>query len=215
MTPCSTRLLSALLAILVALACAACGGGGPGTPVTVTLKGTPELEGDVSSSHGVVLTSVNPAAERTVGDLANPPAGIFRGVRVCLSFDLTPIPPRVRVLSATLSLRQSSVTGSPYSVLGSLVVDQVLFGGVLDGGAYDRSFPSNQAFATLSSNAVLEVKSVTATGPVQADIDDARLQSQFRLRFELEQNGDGISDQVHFPSSTSADGPTLIVTYQP
>jgi hypothetical protein len=95
----------------------------------------------------------------------------------------------------------------------------VVYGSVLDAGAYDRSFPAFQGFATLSSDATLGPKTIVVTAQVQANLDEARPQSQYRLRFPMEENGDMESDQAQFWSAETAlvpgDRPTLVVTYLP
>ncbi len=204
--------LAGLLATGVLLA--GCGGGG-GTPapVTVTLTSTPALDGLVFASGTVTLGS-----NVTAGDYANAlgPAGGLRGF---VSFDLTGIPSGVTVTLATLTLVQRLTNAAPYASLGTVLVDQVVYGPVLEAGAYARSFPTSQGFATLSSDATLGPKSIVVTAQVQLNIDSLHPQSQFRLRFPLEEDGDGDSDQAAFWSAETAtvpaERPTLVITYQP
>jgi hypothetical protein len=190
-----------------------CGGSGAPGPITITLFATPNLsgyslaQGDFLADDGLVI----------VGDVISQHGFGEEGMRGYLSFDLQQIPPGVSVLSATLRVDQEVVANGPYPSLGALVVDQTVYGNVLDVGAYSRSFPSNQGFGTLSSDATLGTKSVNATAAVALDVASARTQSQFRLRFTNETNADGGETYVILSSVGPAfpNQPTLVVTYQP
>jgi hypothetical protein len=187
-----------------------CGGGGGDAPppLTITLVSIAPLEGTVDAGGGIIQGGW------IVGDL-----GGTNGYRGFVSFDLGPLPAGATIVSATLRLVQRSVAGSPYATLGSLVVDQVVYGNVLDAGAYARAFPTNQGFGTLSADATLGPKSLVVTAQVEVDRAVGRAQSQFRLRFETEANGDGVSDYADFATTSvataAADQPVLILTYQP
>lgn len=189
------------------------GGGGPPGPVTVTLTSTPALDGLVFASGTVTL-----ASNVTTGDYANA-LGPVEGLRGFVSFDLTGIPSGATVTLATMTLVQRVTNAAPYASLGNVLVDQVVYGSVLEAGAYARSFPTSQGFGTLSSDATLGPKSLVVTAQVQADLDSLRPQSQYRLRFPLEQDGDFDSDQAVFWSAETAtvpdERPTLVITYQP
>lgn len=204
-------ILVVVLAVAVGPGCG--GGGGAADPVTVVLTSTGALEGHVFVGGTVTLSS-----NIGVGDYANG-AGPQGGLRGFASFDISGIPAGATVTAATLTFVQRLVNSDPYATLGTVVIDQVVYGTVLDAGAYDRSFPSNHAFATLSTDSTLGAKSVDARIPVQADVAAQRGQSQFRLRFQTEDDLDLDSDQAVFWSAESAtvatDLPTLTITYQP
>lgn len=202
-------MLTALLSIpLVVTGCG--GGGGDSPPVTVTIVSTDALDGIVGSAGDFSLTGDVVQAGDSVTNL---------GYRGFVSFDLAGIPDGATVLSATLRLVQEKVSGDPYGSMGPVLVDQVVFGSVLESGAYGRSFPINQGFATLSTDAVLEAKSVDATAPVQADLASLRTRSQFRLRFAVESDLDAAFDLANFysgnPVNSPAIVPTLTITYRP
>ena len=209
---------SGLVRVMVAasvLGVAGCGGGGGRgpSPVTVTLVATPQLTGPVDSS-GIIQNNVGSTNLRA-GDSSAPSTIRVRGF---VSFDRAAIPAGARVLDATLTLTQEAVGGTPYVNLGSVVVDQVVYGNVLDAGAFDRSFPSNQAFATLSTSETLGSRSVSAILPVQLAIDSGHAQVQFRVRFTIDTDGGPFFDEVEFtgPQSPAVAGePRLVVTYQP
>lgn len=209
------RLLPLLLAAGISLA--GCGGGG-GTPtnVTFTLPSTGSLGGTVGSNGSVMLMNSTPVPVILVGE-QNPAAGGQFGRRGFVSFDLGAIPAGATLLSATLTLFQAGVEAAPFASLGSILVDQVVYGNLLEAGAYARSFPSSQGFGSLSTDAALGLKSLVVTAQVQADRAALRTQSQFRLRFPIENNLDALTDLVQFWGtgiSATAD-PSLVVTYQP
>lgn len=200
---------------LATLTLPGCGGGAEQNPapVTVTLTSTPALDGLVFAGGTVTLSS-----NVTAGDYANA-LGPQGGIRGFVSFDVSTIPAGATVVSATLTLVQRNVNSNPYGTLGSLLLDQVVYGSVLEAGAYARSFPSSQGFATLASSAVLGPQTVSVTAQVQADLDASRPQSQYRLRFAVEEDLDADSDQAQFWSAETAlvpsDRPTLVITYLP
>ena len=204
-----------LVALLLGLLLPGCGGSGGGTPapVTLTLTSTPALDGIVFADGTVTY-----ASNITAGDYANAlgPAGGLRGF---VSFDLGSIPPGATVLSATVTLVQRLTNSSPYATLGTILADHVVYGGVLEAGAYARTFPTGQGFGTLSADATLGPKSLDVTTLVQQDLTGLRGRSQYRLRFTVEEDGDMDSDQAAFWSAETAtvpsDRPTLVVTYQP
>ena len=203
--------LTTLLSI--ALVTTGCGGGGgtsPPAPVTVTILSTDELDGIVGSGGDFSLTGDVVQAGDSTTNL---------GYRGFVSFELGVIPAGATVLTATLRLVQKKVTGDPYGSMGPVLLDQVVYGNVLESGAFARSFPQNQAFATLSTNATLEAKTVDATAPVQGDRASLRTQSQYRLRFAVESDLDTAFDLANFYSGNPVNPvdlrPTLTVTYQP
>jgi hypothetical protein len=201
-----TRLLA--LGLGAALAFVGCGGGSGGKTVTVMLSATDALTGEVTKAGNVVFH------ELQAGDILQPlPAGEV-GIRAFVSFDLSSIPTGARVLSATLRLTQSSVGGSPYLTLGTVVVDQVEYGTLLEAGAYDRTFPIHQGFATLSTDATIGPKEADVSASVIDDFAVARGRSQFRIRFQTETDGDGGTDAAEFDEPTATHPPVLIVTYQ-
>lgn len=205
------RLLPLLPALAALPLLTGCGGGGgrvAAAPVTVTLTSTPLLDGTVATGGIIVGLS----GDIVVGDYAG-------GLRGFGSFDLAGIPAGATITSATLTLVQHASSGAPYATLGLLLVDQVVYGNVLEGGAYARSFPTNQGFGTLSTDATLGAKSLVVTAQVQADRAALRTQSQFRLRFAVENDFDTTPDVAVFWSADNAPGPgdcpTLVVAYQP
>jgi hypothetical protein len=189
-----------------------CGGGGTTGPITVTLFASSSLSGHSYAQGDYVNTS----GLLAVGDIISQQGFGEEGMRAYLSFDHQ-IPAGAQVISATLRVYQSYIGNGPYPTLGDLVVDQAVYGNVLDAGAYGRTFPSNQGLGPLSTDATLETKSADVTDAVALDVATARTQSQFRLRFTVESNSDGGVDYVLFTNAgnPSPSQPTLVVTYQP
>jgi hypothetical protein len=203
-----------LIGVLAVLGLAGCGGGGSGKSVTLVLDPMPDISGFMSATGDQFETNVDSVL---IGDLTLGMGGGEEGMRILLSFDIASIPAGARVESARLRLRQGVLSPtSPYPLLGSVVVDQVVYGTVLDLGAYDRSFPVNQGFATLSDNGNLEDKETDVTPAVLLDRMEMRTQSQFRLRFTTETNGDDLGEFAEFegPFLGATHHPVLIVTYR-
>jgi len=188
------------------------GGGGNRTPVTVTILSTAALDGRV---HSTGLVQAGPAYSLAYGDYADA-LGPVSGVRSFVSFDLAVIPAGATVTEATLTLFEKSHNGAPFS-LGQNVVDHVVYGSVLDAGAYSRS-GLGDAIATFAGDLSPGPKTVTVTDAVALDVG-SRPQSQYRLRFTLESNNDGESDEIAYYSSGTAtsedERPMLTVKYLP
>jgi hypothetical protein len=181
--------------------------------VTVTILSTAALDGHVHST-GNAQVGVNYYV--AYGDYADA-QGPVSGVRGFVSFDITTIPAGATVQEATLTLFQKSTVGSPFADLGSNVVDHVVYGLVLEAGAYSRS-GLGDAIATFPPDLTPGPKTVVVTSAVATDVG-ARPQCQFRLRFTTESDNDGQSDSIAYYSSgqaTSEDQrPRLVVTYTP
>lgn len=202
----------------VALVLSGCGGGGGGgTPpaalVTIALPSTASLDGYVYSLGHVVDTG----DAIVVGDWPN--AMGWQGLRGFVSFDLTGIPAGSQVTSARLALTQFAMDGTPFTTLGVVIVDQVVYGDQLSAGAYDLSHPSFQAFTVLSSDYLAGPKTTSVTDAVQAAVDAGDPRAQFRLRFAVADDFDMSVDVALFHSAesapTAAEVPTLLVTYLP
>lgn len=134
-----------------------------------------------------------------------------------LSFAIDEIPSESIILEARLKLYQVRVVGKPYSNLGNLLIDHLTFGNTLD--ANDYSIPALILdFKTLSDNESIGWKEVDVTPLLKDDIANARSNSQFRIHFEKEVKGGGVSgDFVYFESANNSEGtnnlPQLLVKY--
>jgi hypothetical protein len=206
-------LATALLAATLTTGCGGGGGGGPET-VTTTIISTFTVDGTVLEGSVFANGLLNLGENLFVGDGPPTPGSPDIGMRVFIDFDLASIPAGAEVLSATLSVTQGGGEGIPFASLGDLVVDQVVFGLVLDAGAYDRSFPVNQGIA-FSADIVLGSQIATVTSAVRDDVDASVGRTQFRIRFEIETNADMAGDYVHLDGPRFGEfPPTLTVTYR-
>jgi hypothetical protein len=105
-----------------------------------------------------------------------------------VSFDISSIPSGKTIDEATLRLYQKEVVGTPYSSLGSLIVDHLDYGDSL--GSEDLSAGAiTSNIGTLTSNASIEWKDLIVTNALKADISASRSRSQYRLRFTTESTG--------------------------
>lgn len=208
--------LSLLCVAFVLSGCGGSGGGGdcppPATPVTMTVISSAPLDGTVDSVGGVQTDG-----PLTVGDWPN--AMGLRTLRGFVSFDLTGLPAGAHVVSARLSLSQFVTDGDPFTTLGVVVVDQVVYGDQLHTSAYDLPHDGFQAFTVLSSDHLAGRKTTPVTDAVQAASDAGEPRAQFRLRFAVDDDFDAVTDHVLFhtveSAPTPAEVPTLEVTYLP
>ncbi|MDH5487739.1 MAG: hypothetical protein OEY53_09590, partial [Gammaproteobacteria bacterium] len=136
-------------------------------------------------------------APRT-GDVEEFP-GISTAYRQFYSFDLAKIPLGTIVTAAILRLYQASVSGLPYDgTMGSVVVDHVNYGTALEGTDFAAATLLGNA-GTLSRDANLGYKILEVTGQMESDLNNARLRSQYRLRFSLsDANLDDNDDYVQY-----------------
>ena len=98
------------------------------------------------------------------------------------AFSLQSIPSDARVLRAELRIYQAAVTGDPYGKLGNVVVDHVDYIGRAGIDSYDGQNLCPDV-GVISTNAVLETKTLDVTNQVQEDLAFGATWSQFRLRF--------------------------------
>jgi len=133
-------------------------------------------------------------------------------IRGFVGFDIGSIPKTSHVTSATLRIYQSSVTGNPYSIGGSITVDHMDYGGDITSDDYSSSALAS-GIGTISSNGTTEWKTLDVTSRVADDLSK-HTSSQFRLRFTTETAG---GDDVALFSSKSSgydsNPPQLVVSY--
>lgn len=199
---------------LAALLLAACGGGGSGSE-DLALLASADLDGYVDQMGPAGSPGYSAMSHITTGDADFvEPGWRMQGL---VSFDLGPLPAGRKVTRATLRLFQCHIVGDPYATLGDVVLDHVDYGATLEAG--DPASILQFAVGVLSSNAVLEWKTLDVTTQVAADLAALRTRSQFRVRFnQLTSDGDGLSDQAKFTDveriDTEGNPPTLLVTYE-
>jgi len=168
------------------------------------------------ASSDVVIQS--PAQGSSTGGLA---AGDTTGgltLRSGMRFGITPfLPVGATVLSATLRICQTGVAGAPYPGLGTLVVDRVDFGLVLDGGDF-APVVLTPNIGTLSSSPLVGIYQIDVTAAVAADLAAGDFTSDFLLRFTSDVSANGVGDVALIEDSENSRGsgvlPLLTVTYQ-
>ncbi|KKQ74434.1 MAG: hypothetical protein US96_C0032G0013 [Candidatus Woesebacteria bacterium GW2011_GWB1_38_5b] len=174
---------------------------------TKTITSTSNLDG-FASSNGSGNNTVDIRAGRNT----------FAVTRGFVSFDLSSLPDKISVESANLRIYQTHMSGDPYSAGGTLKIDHMEFGEVLDGNDYALA-PLQTNLATLSPNANIEWKEVDVTQALKEDIKNSRLRSQYRLRFSLETiGGESGGDFAYLESGENFVGtsniPQLVVRYK-
>lgn len=174
----------------------------PGSiPYGVFVDVTPVVAGSSAALDGEAgndgSTATAGGAPRT-GDVEDFP-GISTAYRQFYSFDIAKIPLGTIVTAAILRLYQAGVTGLPYDgTLGSVVVDHVDYGTALESADFAAATLLGSSSA-LSSDANLGYKILEVTNRLKSDLDNARLRSQYRLRFSLrEANLDDNDDYVQY-----------------
>ncbi len=199
--PATWVLLSASLSLM------GCGGGGDASSaITLAILSTPGLDGQVTTEPSIESGSANMAAGDSSGGLT---------ARLFVSFPLAGIPNGAAIQSATLELVQNSVSGTPYTDLGVLVLDHLDYGATLDQADFSLGALA-PAFGVLSGSPVLGLRTLDVKTQVEADIAALRTRSQFRGLFGAPTDGNADDDYVNFATNEAASGkPVLVVVYLP
>lgn len=208
----SCSMITRLPAVFVLGLLTACGtgatgiGGGGGGSVSDSLHIVTGLTGVVQTSGSITVDSTVFAGDQD----ATLPGLRARGF---LTFDLSTIPAGKTIRTAKLKVIQSAVTGSPFSDLGTLVVDHLVFGNTLDSADFGQS-ALGSAFATLSDSAGLGNRLANVFQQVKADLQAGRTVSQFRVRFSLRDGDtDAINDNVKLNDIDDDPSPIIILTF--
>lgn len=152
--------------------------------ITQTLAPVPSLRGHVRSDDDV--TGVLFVGD-TNFNLTN---------RGFLSYALATVPDGISVFdSATLTLSETQVQGSPYSDLGTLRLRSIEYS-ALDSTAYNASYTLDIAIPESGSEKNLDVLSF-----VQADLTAGDDYSQYRLEFTTLTDSDSDFDSIIFSST--------------
>jgi len=142
---------------------------------------------------------------------------LYLVTRGFVSFNLSGIPEDATITKASLRLYQYKVVGDPYGVGGNLQVDHLDYGDSLTNEDYASSAILAN-FATLTQNEVVEWKDVDVTSRLKDDLDNNRVESQYRAHFSTETAGGSVTgDFAYFESSEDTGGtsnvPQLVVKY--
>lgn len=176
------------------------------SPISVVLGATSSLDG-FQSSNGGGNSSIEIRAGRNINL-------VTRGF---VSFDISSIPAGKTIDKATLRLYQTSVTGNPYGIGGSLKVDHLDYGASFENSDYSAASLSS-SFGTLTSNDSIEWKDLDVTDRLKDDISNGRTRSQYRVHFAIETiGGNVIGDFANFESANNSVGtgntPQLVIKY--
>jgi hypothetical protein len=189
-----------LTALLLVAGCG--GGGGRGSVPSGNL--TSLLAPGVAAEDGVAFSDFTfrtDGALPPTGDLDTPGAGVR--ARQFYSFDLSAVPAGSIVTSAVLRADAFVVVGTPFTSLGSVVVDHVAYG-ALDGNDF-AARALTEDVGTLADDATLGPRSLDVTDAVAEDVALGRSRAQFRLRFApRESDGDFAFDFVSFAEAEAA-----------
>lgn len=182
------------------------------TFLTTTGNSSVNVDGIVYDSGTVVINSYVNAGD-TMGN------AFERGF---VGFDISSIQGRT-IVSATLRMYPGQVSGTPYTLFGTIVVDHVNFSNTISGGNHltsddysGNTLTSN--IGTISNNTTEEWKTLGVTSSVQADINAGRTSSQYRIHFTTENtDSDGSADEASFgdfENGSPDEMPKLVVTYR-
>ncbi len=163
---------------------------------------------------------VSSTAEPTVGTIPDVNV-LHREERGVLSFDLSDLPDDAIIQSAILNVAQQSTFGDPYgtwlfviahhiNVAGNTLIAQAFNGFLVEViGGIDPT--------ALSTDVVLENKTLDVTDQVQNDLDQNRDRSQFRIlaRSILPTYDAGVGgvDHAVFSDGTQVAPPTIQISY--
>jgi uncharacterized delta-60 repeat protein len=189
-----------------------------GAPVDISLRSIGSEDGDVTQSTATSgvggFANAGPMSLQ-VGDHLND--GRTVGI---VSFDTSEIPDDAVILSATLRLQRAGVWGTnPFTILGECRVD-VQTGAFGDDPALEPSDFEAEATApaagTLSSAATNGDTSSATLDPAGLAAINRTGRTQFRLWFEVHDNGNRVADRILYASGDRLDPtqrPELLVTY--
>ena len=142
-----------------------------------------------------------------VGDNLNSNFPENDGVQAFLSFDLSALPDG-EVVSATLSARAVTTTGTPFEDLGAVTAEELRYD-VFSADLWDRAPATDGHSCVLAESA--QLPHACDIGPiVQRARDDGYGSAQVRLRLERAGDGDGAADLVIWnPDSSNTNQPGL------
>lgn len=208
------RARTSIVLALAAVLAPGCGGSGGPDDIVVALGGEAALDGYVRSDTG---TAHPDGGGPFMGDF------VFFGNRVArqfFSFAFVGLPASGQLVSATIRLNQQVVSGTPFTGLGSVLLEHVDYGATLNSSDFGIS-PLPGGALVLASDASLGVKELDVTTFVASDLAAGRTRSQFRLRFSLmDTDSDSSDDLVQYTdteNSITGTGvpPQLVLTFAP
>jgi pSer/pThr/pTyr-binding forkhead associated (FHA) protein len=183
----------------------------PSTPETAMIQSDGSLDGYWTSGDnggtGDILVGNNAVVTGTQGVYA----------RGFMSFDLSVIPPGSTIQSVELRFYQQQVEGDPYSKLGRLTLEHVVYTAV-DASAFNTpAMASVQVAEQTVPGAWYILSDPTFVTWIQEDVDAGRSGFQLRLRFPIELDNDDEDDWISIAHGGGflANPPVVTVTYLP
>jgi hypothetical protein len=155
----------------------------------------PGLDGWVDNGGNAVSSGGGPL----VGDLDQSTNGFT--FRQFFSFEYSSAPILSTVDAAVLRLYQATGAGTPFTVLGNVVVDHLDYSlSGLDPGDYTAPADAGESgLGPLSSDGAVGYRTLVVTNQLREDVTLGRPRSQYRLRFSTQDsNFDGLNDYVQF-----------------
>lgn len=171
---------------------------------TRIIPGVPELDGFMASD-GIGRTDRDILVGRNID-------AVTRGF---VTFDLSSVPTGITVREALLRLYQKDSIGTPYTLIGEVRIDHLLYGDSLDADDYSTAALLGN-ITTLSTSKRIGWKEADVTEVVRDDFANGRSQSQFRIHFSKETTGgDQKGDYIYFTPSDnkSQNSPQLVIEY--
>jgi hypothetical protein len=181
--------------------------------VVLEVDSIPALDGFVRSDGTFAASGEVPCQ----GDLD----GIVDGlsVRQFFAFDLSRIPENSKIVGVSMCMHMVEIVGDPYGTLGGTRIEHVVYGATLDAGDFD--VPVLTDWGQVRTAGGLSGFCKDVTGSVQDDHKEGRGVSQWRLRFPIESDHDGVSDYVAWGDAELTSGdrlvmrPTLSIAFYP
>lgn len=217
--------------LVISVLIGSCGGSGPGSgPGAATTTLPASADGcwvvNLSVSPPAALTvASDPAWAISVGDTASN-LWTVGYVRFDLAGLVAALPSGSTVTDARLVLTKLSVTGQPFTSVGTdhnIHVDHALFSTPsVTPGDWTSLAPGGLDVALLTGGtdtATTQVFSVDVTASLSADLAALRPYSDYKLRIPTPTNGDGVNDLARFndvEGHLGATGrPALVVQHTP
>lgn len=192
--------------------------GGIDTPLDLDPPGPPPLEQVHIVAAPEMTGTVTPATGGSGGYLQVGDSSSGTPIRGVMGFRLAPIPAGAVIESAVLTVYQLghlAGTGTQYSDLGNLVVDYVDLGPSVD--EFDFGGSIQPRIGVLSTEPGEGGRSLDVTDIVRMAQSSGHARADFRIRFELQTDADGLPDLAYLNDGgdTANNGavPMLTVTY--
>lgn len=128
-----------------------------------------------------------------------------------IRIDLSGVPAGATVQNAVLTITQIAPIGTPYAnLLTNLTVDHVDAGAAVDAADFIGNTLSLN-FGTISSDPVLETKTINVGPQIALDLAAGRTTSDFRFTFPSPTDNAGDVDTAHFVAAGFAGEPTVVL----